>query len=106
MDSHAGTYDWRNPRARLVNLLRQRGQRSCLSTALAENLLDFARRRVERFAAAHFADQRLIEPQAQHLFDLSAFRVAELLLRKFLRFHISPHPADARLLRTTRREHV
>ena len=38
--------------------------------------------RVERLAGAHFADQRLVEAQAEDLLDLRAFGVAQFLLAR------------------------
>src|SRR4051812_7861927 len=80
-------------------LFRQWRQRARLAAVLAEQLLDLARGAVERLARAHLADQRLVQPQADDLVDLRAFRVAQVLRGELLRFQVRGEPAEARLLR-------
>ena len=75
------------------------------AAVLAEQL-DFLRRRVERLAGAHLADQRLLEPQSQDLLDLRALGITQFLLRELLRLEIRRHPAQPRFLRQIGREHV
>src|SRR5580658_7180834 len=79
--------------------LGQWWQHAGLAAIAREDIANFRRHRIERFRGGHFADQRLVEPQSDNIFNRRSLGVAQYLLADLHAGVIGHHPGKFRLRR-------